>query len=359
MQIKTFVLPVLSHEPIEEELNRFLRGHRVLQVERHFCPDSGGYWAILVEYVGTFQFGRYHFFTVFDPKQRTICAASFPERVAFHAMMRICHPVFDNYQTPDSFASRKGLGQYAAIGRAQQLVRHFTWYAKLDVCKYFDSIDHGVMLAQLARLFKDRQLLLYFRDLLLSYETTPGCGLPIGNLTSQYFANHYLAVADHHARQQLHVAAMVRYMDDILLFCNDEERLMQQVHQYNIYARETLHLQMHPPVVNRSAAGVPFLGYVVMLHHLRLNGRSQRRLRHKMGHLNYCLQEGFIDDATYARHATCLLAFAEKAAVTDLKRKMNDTPGMYPQGLQPREPWRQLEQQRLELPCVEPEQQHA
>ena len=69
---------------------------------------------------GTFRFGHYYYFTVFDPKQRTICAASFPERVAFHAMMRICHPVFDDFQTDGSFASRKGRGQYAALERTQQ-----------------------------------------------------------------------------------------------------------------------------------------------------------------------------------------------------------------------------------------------
>lgn len=68
---------------------------------------------------GSFRFGQYHFFTVFDPKQRTICAASFPERVAFHAMMRVCHPVFDDFQTDDSFASRKGRGQYAALERTR------------------------------------------------------------------------------------------------------------------------------------------------------------------------------------------------------------------------------------------------
>ena len=167
---------------------------------------------------GTFQFGRYHFFTVCDPKRRTICAASFPERVAFHAMMRICHPVFDDFQIYDSYASRIGKGTYKALERARHFSRCYQWFAKLDVCKYFDSISHEVLLGQLCRLIKDSQLLLYFRDLLATYEVEEGRGLPIGNLTSQYFANHYLAVADHYAKEQLKVPAMVRYMDDLLLF---------------------------------------------------------------------------------------------------------------------------------------------
>lgn len=282
---------------------------------------------------GSFHFGRYHFFTVFDPKQRTICAASFPERVAFHAMMRVCHPVFDEFQTGDSYASRKGRGQYAALERTRQLARRFTWFAKLDMRKYFDSIDHGVMLSQLSRLFKDRQLMIYFRDLLDGYEVTTGRGLPIGNLTSQYFANHYLSVADHYAREHLHVSAMVRYMDDILFFGRDKEVLLEQVYLFYTYVREELHLSAHPPVVNKSAFGIPFLGYVVYPHRMRLNGRSARRFRHKMARLHQDLTEGCIDDRTYADRATCLLAFVEKAEVTPLMRRMSTVKGMYPQGL--------------------------
>ncbi len=129
---------------------------------------------------GSYRFGQYHLFTVYDPKKRTICAAPFRDRVAMHAIMRICHPVFDDFQTNDSFASRKGRGQYAALERTQGYARRFPWFAKMDMRKYFDSIDHKVMMAQLARLFKDRQLLLYFCDIMDGYETTAGKGLPIG-----------------------------------------------------------------------------------------------------------------------------------------------------------------------------------
>lgn len=282
---------------------------------------------------GTFRFGHYHYFTVFDPKQRTICAASFPERVASHAMMRICHPVFDDFQTDGSFASRKGRGQYAALERTRQYAGRYPWFAKLDMCKYFDSIDHGVMLGQLARLFKDRQLMMYFRDLIDGYEVSEGCGLPIGNLTSQYFANHYLAVADHYAKEQLHVKAMVRYMDDILFFADDRQTLMRQVELYSDYVQEALRLKVHPPVMNRAQTGIPFLGYVVRADRLRLNGRSLLRFKHKMARLHRDLSEGTLSDNEYANRATCLFAFIEKADVRGLKQKLSITPGMYPQGL--------------------------
>ena len=281
---------------------------------------------------GIYKFGQYHFFTVYDPKKRLICAASFPERIVFHAMMRICHPVFENYQTNDSFASRKGRGQYAALERTQQLARRFAWFAKLDMCKYFDSIDHCIMLTQLARLFKDRQLLIYFRNLIDGYEVTEGRGLPIGKLTSQYFANHYLAVADHYAKQQLHIPAMVRYMDDILFFAHDKEQLMEKVNAFIGFVYKELHLSVHSPVLNHTYMGIPFLGYVVKPDCLRLNGHSLRRFRHKMGRLQYELSLDIIDENTYVKHATCLMAFAEKAEVMNLKKQMQNTFGMYPLG---------------------------
>lgn len=307
---------------------------------------------------GNYRFGSYHFFTIHDPKERTICAATFKDRVAFHAMMRICHPVFDNYQISDSYASRIGKGTYKALERAQQLCRRYAWFAKMDMCKYFDSIDHEVMLRQLGRLFKDPQLLIYFRDLLDGYEVTRGKGLPIGNLTSQYFANHYLSVADHYMKQEVGVPGLVRYMDDILLFSNDRKELRGYVSRLKEYVEKELRLTIHDPVINRTCHGIPFLGYVVYGKELRLNQRSRKRFRQRMGDLEKDLAMGMISDKEYAMRASCLFAFIDKAEAADFRYRVFNQ-AMRPQGLQPREPWRQLEQQREELPCVESEQQQS
>lgn len=269
----------------------------------------------------TFQFGRYHFFTVYDPKKRTICAASFPERVAFHAMMRICHSVFDNYQIYDSYASRIGKGTYKALERARQFAGCHQWFAKLDICKFFDSIDHEVMLRQLCRLFKDPQLLIIFRNLLDSYDTVEGKGLPIGNLTSQYFANHYLAVADHYLKEQLHVKSMVRYMDDILIFSDDKELLMSQVRGFMEFAGHSLCLCVHQPVINHTRFGIPFLGYVVFPDCLRLNQRSRHRFCQKMDSLIDDLYAERICEREFSMRASCLHAFINKADSTGFRFK--------------------------------------
>ena len=161
--------------------------------------------------------GNYSYFKVFDPKERLICAAQFSERVLHHALMNVCDPYFEKYQIYDSYASRKHKGTYAAIERAAVYQKKYAWFLKLDVRKYFDSIDHHTLVCLLEQQFKEKKTQTIFRDIIDSYHTQEGKGLPIGNLTSQYFANHYLAISDHFVKEQLKIKAYVRYMDDMVL----------------------------------------------------------------------------------------------------------------------------------------------
>ena len=283
---------------------------------------------------GTYDYNTYHAFLVYDPKQRLINGPSFAMSVVLQAMMRICHPVFDDYQIDGSFASRPGRGQYAALERTQQLAGRYRWFAKLDCVKYFPSIDHEILMQQLCRLFKDPLLLLHFRRIIDSYETTEGKSLPIGNLSSQYFANHYLAVADHWAKQQLLVAALVRYMDDPVFFDNDLNSLMQKVRAYRQYLHEELRLTLHEPIVNQTKFGIPFLGYVVYKDCLRLSARSQQRFRYKLQQLATKLDNGEITEQEYAFRAQCLFAFVDKAQSDGYRRHLVKTyKGIYPQEL--------------------------
>jgi len=139
---------------------------------------------------GSFRFGNYHYFSIYDPKERVICAAEFRERVLHHAIMNICALDFENRQIPYSYACRKGKGTFAALQKASYYQKTYQWYLKLDVRKYFDSIDHEVLFSQLQRIYKDEQLLILFWQIIDSYHARDEKGMPIGNLTSQYFANH-------------------------------------------------------------------------------------------------------------------------------------------------------------------------
>jgi len=133
---------------------------------------------------GPLRFGPYRSFTVHDPKERVICAAPFPDRVLHHAAMNVCHASFEAYQVYDSYACRVGKGTHKAVERARAFAGRHRHYLKLDIRRYFDSIDHEILKAQLRRRFKDWRLLDILDAIIDSYETAPGKGLPIGNLTS-------------------------------------------------------------------------------------------------------------------------------------------------------------------------------
>ncbi|MCB9298198.1 MAG: hypothetical protein H6559_34525 [Lewinellaceae bacterium] len=176
---------------------------------------------------GEVQVGRYHFFKIYDPKERQICAPSFGEQVLHHALMNICHSRLEKVQVFDSYACRKGKRYLCRSGTGKNYTRRYRYFLKLDVKKFFDTIHHNVAKTQLARLFRDQDVLDIFYQIIDSYEAHPDRGVPIGNLTSQYFANHYLSGLDHFIKEKLRIKAYVRYMDDMVLWHNDKDVLKQ------------------------------------------------------------------------------------------------------------------------------------
>lgn len=257
--------------------------------------------------------GNYKYFKVFDPKERIISAAPFSERVLHHALMNICHPIFESYQIFDSYASRLGKGTYAAIERAKKFQKKYNWFLKLDVRKFFDSIDHKILFQLICRKIKDKRLLVIFQKIIKSYEVEKGKGLPIGNLTSQYFANHYLAVADHFVKESLKIPAYARYMDDMVLWHNDKEQLLTIGRSFRHFILDRLDLHLKPFCLNKPSAGLPFLGYVVFPNKLHLNRDSRKRFRRKLNEFQCKVKNGSYSEQEYQRHIFPLLTFAQKA----------------------------------------------
>ncbi|MFN8348833.1 MAG: reverse transcriptase domain-containing protein [Spirosomataceae bacterium] len=266
--------------------------------------------------------GNYRYFKVYDPKERQICAAAFSERVLHHALMNVCHPHFERIQIYDSYASRIGKGTYKGIERAQQMIKRYEWYLKLDFRKYFDSISHSILKSQLARLFKDQRLLRILYQIIDTYQTAPGRGVPIGNLTSQYFANHYLAVADHYAKEVLHVPAYTRYMDDMVLWHNDKAELLEIGKRFDDFTTSTLRLELKPVCLNGSSKGLPFLGYLVFPGRIHLAQRSRSRFTQKLKKYQSLYDQQQWDDKTFQNHLMPLLAFTEKADAVAFRRQV-------------------------------------
>lgn len=306
---------------------------------------------------GRVDVGHYHTFMIYDPKKRTICATAFDERVLQHALMRVCHCYFDRHLISDTYATRLGKGTYAALDRAHRAMARYRYVAKLDVRKYFDSVDHALLKAQLARLFKDPVLLSVFDQIIDSYQSDrPGCGLPMGNLTSQYFANHYLSAFDHFVKERLHVPCYIRYMDDMLLFGHDRAEVARWVEEVKSYLAARLHLQVKPPQIVSVGQGVSFLGYRLSAHRIGLNSRSRNRFRRKLNRYGLLLSSDVWGQNEYRAHVAPLMAFVQYAYS---KRYRQSILKSQTARLEPRESGWQLEQQRQELPRVESQQQHA
>lgn len=274
---------------------------------------------------GELEAGGYHYFIVYDPKKRQICAAPFAQRVLHHALMNVCHPYFEKTQTADSYASRIGMGTYAALDQAKENTRRYQWFLKLDVRKYFDSIHHGVLRQQLCRMFKDAQLLHIFDQIIDSYSADTGRGVPIGNLTSQYFANHYLSAADHYAKEVLRVPAYVRYMDDMVLWHKDKEALLEAGRRFKDFVEAQLKLELKPFCLNKNTEGLPFLGYLLYPDRTRLAQRSRKRFIEKTKEYGRLLQEGKWSQKDYQRHVEPLIAFTLHADAKGFRQKVLQT----------------------------------
>ena len=199
-------------------------------------------------------------------------------------------------------------------------MHNYQYVAKLDFRKYFDSISHEILNQKLALKFKDAHLLAIFRKILDSYHVNDDCGIPIGNLTSQYFANYYLSEFDHFIKEQLKIKIYLRYMDDMLLFSNNREELKQQLSMLREKA-ETLKLTLKPIVLNKTQQGISFLGYKLFPHAILLNSSNKLRFKNKYQTYQNYLDKNIWDEKTFQQHVTPLFSFVQHAYTKRLRKE--------------------------------------
>lgn len=229
-------------------------------------------------------------FKIFDPKERMISVVPFSDRVIHHAIMNVLEPVFERQFIFHTYACRKGKGTHAAARYAFKCAKSSAYFLKLDVKKYFDSIDHAVLKQLLCRIIKDSLCLSLLFCVIDSYKVPFGGdaasgrekGLPIGNLTSQFFANFYLSLLDHFVLEKLKPKAYVRYMDDIVIFDDSLLRLKQIFKDVEIFCSEKLVLSLKMPVFGKCRNGVPFLGWKLSSKGIRILKKTQRRMKQKL-----------------------------------------------------------------------------
>ena len=214
--------------------------------------------------------GRMRRFTIFDPKQREITAACFADRVLHHALLNLAEPRFEAALVPSSFACRPGLGVHAAVAAVQRQLQRWPWWVQVDVAGYFPSIDHGLLMAMLARRFKGAQHLALWQRIIASGVSAgpqgagPGVGLPIGALTSQHLANAYLDAADRFLLDLPEVGGHVRYMDDIVWWCRSRAEAENTLALLADFLWQARRLRLKPSAqVGESRHGLRFCGFDV------------------------------------------------------------------------------------------------
>jgi RNA-directed DNA polymerase len=264
----------------------------------------------------------YRMFDIRDPKPRRIAAPAFADRVLHHAILHVLEPELERIAIFDSYACRTGKGTHRALARAQQHCRRHGWYLQLDVRKYFDSVDHDVLKRLLARRLKDPPLLKLLFAIVDSHATAPGKGLPIGSLTSQHLANFYLARLDHFVQERLRLGAYVRYMDDFVCFADDKATLVAARQAIEEFLRDELQLELkHGGALDRTARGLGFLGMLVRGSHVRLMGKTKRRVRRKLRRLVQQHEDGDVGARELSVRATALLARTRQVAACGLRRR--------------------------------------
>jgi len=218
--------------------------------------------------------------------------------------------VLDRWLIDDTFACRVGHGREAAVKRAMHFCRTWPWCLKLDVRKYFDSIDHDRLLELLTRRFKEVPLHTLFDRIVRSYRGSQGIGLPIGSLMSQHFANFYLGWLDRYVKEALQIRGYVRYMDDMLLWGDDRLELQRIQRECESFVSDQLKLEFKLAQIRRVEHGVSFLGCRLFPTHIELNRRSKQRWRSRVRFLEKAYRLGLISDLDLQKRLASLTAFA-------------------------------------------------
>lgn len=240
---------------------------------------------------------QYVQFKILDPKERIISVVPFTDRVMHHAIMNVLEPVFERQFVYHTYACRKGKGTHAAARYVARCAKRSSYFLKLDVRKYFDSIDHTVLKQLLCRIIKDGRCLALLFAVIDSYKVPAGeTGLPIGNLTSQFFANFYLSPLDHFVTEQLKPCGYVRYMDDMVILADSLSELKRIFTEVERFCCEKLALLLKPPVFGKTHRGVPFLGWRIAAGRIFLLSKTKRRMKKRLLEIQKDYESGKISE---------------------------------------------------------------
>ena len=315
---------------------------------------------------GSYQPGQYRSFYVLDPKKRLISAAPYRDRVVHHALCRIIEPIFESRFIYHSYACRVDKGTHRAIDKCQVFIRNNQYCLQGDIQKYFESINHEVLMNILRRWIKDERVL-WLARLIIESSFSPqrtqrksplippfnkgglggfdffvplclcgksGIGLPIGNLTSQFFANVYLNELDYFVKFDLREKYYIRYMDDFLVFGDDKKHLAYLKERIAVFLNDNLKLRMHdlpaeaPAQAGKKSTifpvkdGVSFLGFRIFRDYRLILKENVRRFIKRMKRMAFEYQVGRLSLSEISNSVQSWIAYARYGNTYNLRCKI-------------------------------------
>jgi retron-type reverse transcriptase len=269
-------------------------------------------------------------FVIKEPKTRIISKSHFMDRIAHHAICNVIEPIFDKYFIYDSYANRKGKGTLKAVQRFEYFKRKVSknntkkcFILKADIQHYFDNIDRDILFNMIQAKIKDTKVLWLVRIILNNNISQKG--MPLGNLTSQFFANIYLNELDQYVKQNLKVKYYIRYVDDFVILSNSKEELYRLKENINSFL-SNLGLQLHPGksriiIINK---GISFLGYRIFPYHKLLKKSNLNRYKLKLNNYMQLFQDNNIEFETIYNSYIGWQGYAKQANTYNLRKTISN-----------------------------------
>lgn len=239
-----------------------------------------------------YKHGPYKSFYITDPKRRHIHKATVRDRVVHHAIYKILYPIFNKTFIATSFSCRVGKGTHKGVlwlaKSVRKVSKNYTkpcFILKCDIRRFFDSVDHNILITILNKRIKDKEARCLLDEVVRGFPSGvfnlfDKVGLPIGNLTSQLFANIYMNEFDQLIKQDLKVRYYARYTDDFVIVSENEQYLKAILKPIADFLGKELKLTLHSHKVEirKLHSGIDFLGYVILPHHKLLRVKTKRRI---------------------------------------------------------------------------------
>lgn len=273
----------------------------------------------------------YQSFYICDPKSRHIHKASVRDRVIHQAVFRVLYPIFDKSFIADSYSCRFGKGTHRGVKKLENFVRKISrnfyqsvFALKIDVKKFFHHIDHQILFTVIQEKIKDQSALWLIKKIIESFESESSRGLPLGNVTSQLFANIYLDKLDQFIKHDLRENYYLRYCDDLIILSSDRNHCFKIIQLIRKFLLDKLKLEIHQDklLIRKLSQGIDFLGYVVLPHYQLVRTNTKKRIFRKINNRLEEYNSGATNQNSFNQTLQSYLGVLSHAKTYKLRQKI-------------------------------------